>query len=252
MAGRLARLSFRSRSTPGFFDRNPQFGETSQAGPIERLKWRYKAIVEPHRELIRGSSILDIGSHDGRWSFAALDAGAARTCGIEPRADLVGTSRETARMLGFSDRTTFLNDGALHALEQLHEYGTRFDGVLLLGFFYHLWEHVELVKRIAATGARWVIVDTAVLPDRLTVAEAGPVVQMRLDPVEDPRMQAIADVGTNAVVGYPSRSAVTFLFASFGFEVAEIDWSTILATGGDTSVVSDYGNGQRSTWVCNR
>ena len=59
----------------GFFDAFPKFVETSQTGPwCERLNARYLALVHANRDIIRGATVLDLASHDGRFTFAALGA----------------------------------------------------------------------------------------------------------------------------------------------------------------------------------
>jgi trehalose 2-sulfotransferase len=50
-----------------------------------RLRHRYKAIVMQNRDLFRDARVLDVQSGDGRWSFAAIDAGARHVVGIESR-----------------------------------------------------------------------------------------------------------------------------------------------------------------------
>lgn len=69
-----------------FFDPYAQFLTTSatSASP-SRLNARHAAIIQGNLELFRGKRVLDIASHDGRWSFAALHAGAKHVTGIEIR-----------------------------------------------------------------------------------------------------------------------------------------------------------------------
>jgi len=63
--------------TGRFFDTYPQFYRTSNtAARPDRLNDRYRAIIDFNRGIIQGSTILDIASHDGRWSFAAIKSGA--------------------------------------------------------------------------------------------------------------------------------------------------------------------------------
>jgi 23S rRNA G2069 N7-methylase RlmK/C1962 C5-methylase RlmI len=47
--------------------------------------------------------VLDIASHDGRWSFAAIQGGAAHVIGIEARDDRVTGVRETFRQYGVAE-----------------------------------------------------------------------------------------------------------------------------------------------------
>lgn len=55
------------------------------------------AIIEEHREELNGARVLDIASHDGRWSFAALQVGAAHVTGIAGREHLVTDANKTFR-----------------------------------------------------------------------------------------------------------------------------------------------------------
>ncbi|NWN51205.1 hypothetical protein HT121_28335 [Pseudomonas sp. MAFF 301514] len=85
----------------GFFDNFPRFYKTSHTSPFpDRLNSRHSAIMERNREFIKGKRILDIASHDGRWSFAALQAGAAHVTGIEPRQELINNAMETFNEYG--------------------------------------------------------------------------------------------------------------------------------------------------------
>ena len=74
-----------------FFDDYPRFYSTSKTGPSRhRLGARHRAIIEGNERLLVGRRVLDIASHDGRWSFAALKSGAAHVTGIEARPHLAG------------------------------------------------------------------------------------------------------------------------------------------------------------------
>ena len=69
-----------------FFDDYPLFYETSKtASSKARLNVRHQAIIEANRDILKDARVLDLASHDGRWSFAALKAGAAHVTGVEAR-----------------------------------------------------------------------------------------------------------------------------------------------------------------------
>ena len=56
----------------GFFSTHSRFFESSVVGSWpERLDARYEAIVTPNKDAFTGARVLDLASHDGRWSFAA-------------------------------------------------------------------------------------------------------------------------------------------------------------------------------------
>src|SRR5215217_6564807 len=85
------------RTEPGtrvasyFFEDYPRFYSTGDAGiqSKPRLNVRYEAIFGENKDLFQGARVLDIASHDGRWSMAALACGAKSVVGIEARTDLV-------------------------------------------------------------------------------------------------------------------------------------------------------------------
>ncbi|MDZ7733009.1 MAG: hypothetical protein U5R31_07715 [Acidimicrobiia bacterium] len=59
-----------------FFDTFARFVDSSETGPwVERLNARYEALIHANRHLLDGARVLDLASHDGRFAFAALQAG---------------------------------------------------------------------------------------------------------------------------------------------------------------------------------
>ena len=68
---------------------------------LSRLDSRYQAVVEQGLGAIQGARILDIASHDGRWSAACLANGANHVTGIEAREHLARKAeRQLARFAG--------------------------------------------------------------------------------------------------------------------------------------------------------
>ena len=87
-----------------FCDDYPRFLETSETGPsLDRLNARYTGLIQHNRELLDGASVLDLASHDGRWSFAAIKAGASYVLGIEHKPRLVKKSLDNFREYGVPD-----------------------------------------------------------------------------------------------------------------------------------------------------
>ena len=87
----------------GFFDDYPLFFSTSQTGPApNRLNQRYRACIEWNEPAIRGQRVLDLASHDGRWSFAAIKAGAINAVGNRgARLPHPGGGRQSAQLWDF-------------------------------------------------------------------------------------------------------------------------------------------------------
>ena len=68
-----------SSKNVNFFDDYSAFYKTGQTGIRPKmLNARFHALIENNKEIIKNSTILDLASHDGRWSFAAIKNGAKK------------------------------------------------------------------------------------------------------------------------------------------------------------------------------
>src|SRR5215471_1816190 len=142
-----------------FFDTYKTFYATTGTRLLKnRLHQRYKAIIASNLVLFHDARILDLASHDGRWTFAALKAGAKQAIGVEARAELVQRGERTFKEYGIrSDRYSFV---CSNAIDYLSKGAGAFDVVLCLGFFYHTMYHMQLLELMARTGATTLIIDT--------------------------------------------------------------------------------------------
>jgi hypothetical protein len=144
----------------GFFDAHPRFLETSKTGPaLARLNARYKVLLHENRHLIEGRRVLDVASHDGRFSFAALRTGAREVVGVEHDPELVRHAVSHMEAYGvdparyrFECRDLFPGFADLGTL----------DVVLCLGILYHVNEHLHLLSSIAEVEPEVVLIDTHV------------------------------------------------------------------------------------------
>ena len=227
-----------------FFDDHPEFVDTSTTGnSSERLNMRHMAIIEEYRHTLKGARVLDIASHDGRWSFAALDAGAAHVTGIEGRDYLVRKANKSFADEGIeASRFNFITGDAHDVLNA--GVGT-FDVVMCLGFIYHTLRYVELFAGIRRTGARHLLIDTRVTLDEM------PVISIYDQSVEKESM-AVEDRFSNrgkSLAGSPSMSALSLMLKANDYDVtAQTDWSTILKKfPGKERRVRRYVNGGRVT-----
>src|SRR6266568_3278321 len=123
-----------------------------------RENLRFEAIFGENRDIFVGASVLDLASHDGRWSLAALATGARSVIGIEARPELVKAATQNLGEYGFgADRVRFVT-GDVH--EVLNTQDFEADVVLCLGFLYHTLRYKELLHGIRRTKARYLIIDT--------------------------------------------------------------------------------------------
>lgn len=203
----------------GFFDSYPRFYSTSTSGFRNRLNKRYRAIIEANRSIINEHSVLDIASHDGRWSLAANKAGARYVLGIEGREHLVKNARATIREYGISDdEVQFVLGDVFEELDRLEP--DKFETVFCLGFFYHTMHHMLLLNKIARLRPKHIIMDTCVDldPDNIIVLQA--------EKVADETAGFVPDAGGQAhiLVGTPTKSALDLMLFSAGFTTKYYDW----------------------------
>lgn len=231
-----------------FFDEYERFLSTSETAvdPL-RLELRHQAIVRDNAELFEGARVLDIASHDGRWSFAAQRAGAAYTTGIEARPELIASAVQNFDYYGVDrDKYRFVEGDVIDVLTA-PDHGIEADVVMCLGFLYHTIRYPELFVGIRTLRPTHLLIDTAVMRSKRQVVRIS---------TEDITHESHATGGPLAVdgrmlVGRPSVPGLRFLLQSYGFDVVKMfDWAGLLADRPDAKSVSTYARGQRVTWLC--
>lgn len=227
----------------GFFERFPEFYETSETSSFGwRLNLRHEAIFTANADLFAGARVLDIASHDGRWSMAALEAGAASVVGVEARPELVDKAAANLQKYGVEEsRFRFV---AGDVFEVLARGDIEVDLVLCLGFLYHTQRHNELFTRIRQAGARHLVVDTEIHRSPESV------VRFAEEHVER-QGNAVADAfsyGDTVLTGRPTLSALELLGRTQGFDLEGLsDWDGLLRDNPDADQVRDYRIGRRTT-----
>jgi predicted RNA methylase len=230
-----------------FFSEYPRFFATSRTGAEpERLNRRYHVLIERNADLIRGRRILDIASHDGRWSFAALKAGAAHVTGIETRQHLVSNAIETFTHYSVpDDRYSFLCGDLF---EEARNLTGEFDTVFCFGFFYHTLRHAEVLMLVRQWNATAVIIDTAIISS--SIHDASIRLQKETAHDEGNGLPLAGAASTEIVVGIPTVGAVIMLLDYFGYSAELVNWSEYLRD--NLAGVADYANGQRTTIIGRR
>jgi hypothetical protein len=251
---RALRAAIAPRRPPGtahasmFFDSFPRFYETSKTSAHRgRLNLRYEAIFGENHDLFGGARVIDIASHDGRWSLAALKAGAAEVVGIEARDDLVLAARENLEhYCDHDERYRFI---AGDVFEVLSAQTFEADVVLCLGYLYHTLRYNELMRRIRDINPRHLVIDTEVIP-----GEQRRRVRLRYDHVELQR-NAVEDPYSHrgkVLVGLPSVPALKILLEAYDFRIDRFsDWGSLLRDNPALKVGVDvYATGRRVTARC--
>ena len=114
---------------------NTTFIQTSRVGAEpQRLNWRCEIFLTCNPEAIKDKRILDLASHDGRFSYACLKLGASHVCGVEGREYLVKYAIDNLSRLGYTQKqSSFIQDDVFNYLAKVKP--GEFDTVLCFDFF---------------------------------------------------------------------------------------------------------------------
>lgn len=244
-----------------FFDKYNVFYDTSNTGAVSsRLNARHEAIIMNNISHIRGKSVLDIASHDGRWSFAALKAGASYVRGVEPRLHLVEKANSTFEFYGInkSNYDFICQDFFKYKNDK------KFDVVFCLVFFYHTLRQAELLNIIDRIQAKFVIIDTEIIPnskkeslsshsnqDSRLIFDNPFQVQLLREPVNLEQMAFTDEITRNGytLVSRPSRFAVEYLTNHYEYSCINYNWIGFLKSNlFDIDCLRDYYEGWRDTF----
>ena len=205
----------------GFFDTYPLFLTTSATRPERnRLNHRHRALIQSNGGIISGQRILDLASHDGRWTFAAHKAGASYALGIEARSHLIDASRSNMGEYGVpANQVEFIQGDVLAELDRLES--GQFDTVFCFGFLYHTLDHMPLLRRIARLRPANLVIDTAIS------VRPSSIIEIREEKIDHESNGAIGEFGTpgRGVIGKPTKSALEVMLQAAGFRpLRYYDW----------------------------
>lgn len=208
---------------PRFYDAYPQFYSTSQTGP--NTEWnnrRHIVLIEGCLDLIAGKRIVDFGSHDGRWAFAALKAGASHVTCVEPGKILAASTFDNFRAYGI-DNTSFevCQTGAVEYVEQATAGA---ETAFLFGMLTLISEQPTFFGHLRRLGIKDLIIDTHIMP-----GETRPLLELFRAGVQDGN--AIVSEKTEAegwmMGATPSLPALDMMLRHYGWEPQLLDWSTL-------------------------
>jgi hypothetical protein len=201
--------------------------------------------VEQELGAIRGARILDIASHDGRWSAACLANGAQHVTGIEAREHLARKAEKQIGRFAGPDQSYRFLAGDVHQLIQSFSPG-EFDTILCLGFLYHTPHHFFLFEQFSRLEPRFLIIDTNIS------RRNGKLIDYHLEDT-GPALSAASDQPLTWV-GHMTKELLQEALKSFGFEVSFFDWGAFIRELGVPSpgIQVDYAIGTRVTVLAAR
>ncbi len=203
-----------------FFDSFPSFYGSSETGSSKnRLNNRYIGLIHNNKAIIKNSSILDLASHDGRWSYAAIKNGAKKVLGIEARDELVKKSFENMKKHGISrEKYSFIVGDIFEKLKELKP--NEFDVIFCFGIFYHITNHMLLLTEIKRLQPHYLILDT-----QITTSQDPIIHFIKENPLgEGAGIPDSSQSGDDILVGRPSKSALEMMLSSLGFDFSYFDW----------------------------
>jgi 2-polyprenyl-3-methyl-5-hydroxy-6-metoxy-1,4-benzoquinol methylase len=263
---------------------NTVFLESSVVNAVaHRLNWRAEVLIARNPDAIAGKRILDLASHDGRFSYAALACGARHVVGVEGRERHVQSARRNLQVAGCNDDAYEFVAGDLVEFLRGVKSG-EFDTIFCFGVFSHLIEQVDVLREIRRIAPGHFILDTFVAKEKRNLLER--VRNYRVNSWVDvtqlgkkrrrygmPRFirelravttdsayrtgtlvflyeNAEADGATirkSGLMAWATPSLVDMLFDYYGFESRMLDWSRQGIS--DWTDLLDYRKRDRETWI---
>jgi SAM-dependent methyltransferase len=123
-----------------------------------RLQERHKRIIDANLDAIVAKRVLDLASNNGRWSYAAVAAGAASVTGVEGRREKVAEAEAIFESVKADKKYKFHVDDMFDWLAANRSEPV--DTILCLGVFYHIMDHYRLMTLMSRTSASTLIIDS--------------------------------------------------------------------------------------------
>jgi LPS sulfotransferase NodH len=212
------------------------------AAYVDALRSRqlFKVVVEQNRSLFENARVLVFPAIDGRWGLAALDVDAAYVIGIEPMRRFAAKADSTFAEYGIErNRYEFINANFFAAAASFEP--DSFDLILCAKF--ERFDPQQTFRELQRLQPRFVILDTAVTPDR------GPVLRFARQMQGMPGPNAMRGNG-GGITATPSHDLIAFLCDFFGFRWHSPDWESLEIA--DWTGLHDFRRGGRRIYVLER
>ena len=261
------------------FTNTPFLRTSNTAAHPSRLNWRAEILLSKNQKAIKGKTILDLASHDGRFSWACLELGASHVTGVEGRRQLVESATENLIGLGYKpDNFTFIQGDMFDHLHKVKP--EEFDTVLCFGFFYHTVRQNELLSEMKRIQATYFILDTYVakgafilLPHAIpNISKSNSRARLRqclskytiikesvaawfntgkgkpcLVFRPESHLVEAATIDPVDLVAWPTESYIDLVFTSYGFNSRRLVWNKKEII--DWTAIEDYKAGDRVSYI---
>ena len=218
------------------FEDSPFMGSSTTGAHQNRLNWRARVLLEQNELAVRDRRVLDLASHDGRFSYACTQFGAESVTGVESRPHLVANAESNMRALEIEPhRCEFVCADVFDYLPTVEP--GQFDTVLCMGFIYHTARQIELLAQLQRLRPRYLVLDARIHPN-----QAGSDAAALHFATEDPDKESCTSVA-DGVVAVPTLAFLELFCAQLGMEAELVDWK---AQGIENwKKLKDYRDGRR-------
>src|ERR1051326_5078973 len=251
------------------YDNTPFLKTSKTSAHANRLNWRCELLFTRNAGIVRGNRVLDLASHDGRFSYGCLQLGAAHVTGVEVRQHLVDHSIANLTKLGYGEKQFRFVQGDIFDVLPTFAAG-QFDTILCLGVYYHTIRQIELMRHIQRLQPAHFVLDTYIVRERFSVkvsaflrkrkaegrwpSNASQFGQWFRAPYllfrEERYSRDGSTIDPNNIVAAPTKSLVELLLRCHGFREREILWSQ--AGINDWSHLDNYKVGKRVSYLAER
>lgn len=190
---------------------SPFLGDGSQA-VINRHNWRATVLVDNNGPNIIEKNILDVGSHDGKFMYAALRIGAKFVEGIEPRQNLREAAKANLQHHKVdSSKYKITEVNILQRLRALEP--NSYDTIFCFGIIDKMMNRYGIMKEIARLRPSLLIIDASVEEEGMSI--------------ESNSSQNSQNSGSNyqaTSLEVLTRRLLESLLTTHGFTFKYIDW----------------------------
>ena len=243
-----------------------------------RLNWRSEILLTRNQEAIRGKRILDLGSHDGRLSYACLRLGAIHVTGVELNSSWVDSAINNLTYFKYeSEHFNFIKSDVFDFLPNVKpkEYNT----ILCCGFISNTARQIELLSEIKRIHPDNFILDTAInttvfiRPPRRTyldlLARLGQLIPASIFGKLAPKTSKAIKQGQRRILlsvpdgdapclvfkqfedhrfaANPTKSFIELALQSYGFSHRQLNWNKNEID--DWAHLEDYKAGERVSYI---
>jgi 2-polyprenyl-3-methyl-5-hydroxy-6-metoxy-1,4-benzoquinol methylase len=200
---------------------------------------RHRHIIDANSDAIAGKRVLDLACYNGRWSFAALKAGASFVTGVEGRAESVAEGRELFKKQGVQNGYELICSDMFEYLFSAKP-GT-FDTIFCLGVFYHVMDHYLLTTLMTRLKPQTIIIDSGFIRSLRNY------VYVHSEPTHlyKNALPKFAEQ-KNEVIGQVSIGLMLQMAWNLGYSCRPVIWDR--ASIADAPAVKDYMAGKRYTF----